>query len=186
MTATVTPLMDRLFYSLRDFLTSHVAVTSCRQAQQNRSAMAAGNFIVMTPLGVDGLSTNAVSYQFDPDNGISTETHRRTALWRCQLDFYGDSAQEFANIISTIYRTDYTCEWFRRSSAERNLPLIIPVFATDPKQMTMINGEAQWENRWTCDVHSQIPSAVIVPQRFMTNASVTANLIDANYPPENV
>lgn len=186
MAATITPLMDGLFTSLRSFLIAHVNVTSCRQAQQNRTPMPTGDFIVMTPLGVDGLSTNAVSYQFDPDSDTNTETHNRTTVWRCQLDFYGDSAQEFANTIATISRSDYSCEWFRRYKAETGNPLITPLFCTDPKQTAMINGEDQWENRWTCDLHAQIPASVVVPQQFMTNASVRADSVDAKFPPENV
>jgi len=186
MAATITPLMDGLFTSLRSFLIAHVTVTSCRQAQLNRTAMPTGDFIVMTPLGVDGLSTNAVSYQFNPDNDISTETHNRTTVWRCQLDFYGNSAQEFANIISTIVRSEYSCTWFRRYATESSNPLITPLFCTDPKQTAMINGEDQWENRWTCDFHAQIKTSVVVPQQFMTNARVRADSVDAKFPPEKV
>ncbi|HFF9119477.1 TPA: hypothetical protein ACGFAU_004514 [Yersinia enterocolitica] len=185
MAATITPLMGGLFTSLRSFLIAHVTVTSCRQAQLNRTAMPTGDFIVMTPLGVDGLSTNAVSYQFDPDNDINTETHNRTTVWRCQLDFYGDSAQEFANTIAMIVRSDYSCEWFRRNSAETGSPLITPLFCTDPKQTAMINGEDQWENRWTCDLHAQIPASVVVPQQFMESVSIGLVEIDAKFPPEN-
>ncbi|MBL3522874.1 hypothetical protein IM876_09380 [Serratia plymuthica] len=147
--------------------------------------MPTGNFIVMTPLGVDGLSTNAVSYQFEPDNDISTETHNRTAVWRCQIDFYGDSAQEFANIISTMFRSDYSCEWFRRNTVDNAQPQITPLFSTNPKQTTMINGEDQWENRWTCELHSQIPASVVLPQQFMESIEVGLVEVDTKFPPEN-
>ena len=49
----------------------------------------------------------------------------------------------------------------------------------------MINGEDQWENRWTCEFYANIPAVVSVPQQFMTNARVRGDSIDAKYPPEN-
>lgn len=187
MTSSITPVMDSLFTALRAFLLDHLNLTACRQTQQNSTAMPTGNFAMMTPLGIDGLSTNSITYQFDESASVSSETHNRVALWRVQLDFYGDSAQENVNVISTITRSDYACQWFRdfaNSSNGTDIPLN-PVFCSDPKQTSMINGEDQWENRWTCDFHAQIPAAVTVPQQFMTMANVRADSVDAKFPPEN-
>lgn len=187
MTASITPLMDNLFLCLRAFLLDHVAVTSCRQAQLNNTPMPIGDFIIMTPLLTSGLSTNLVTWQFEPDNNISQETHQRVTEWRCQLDFYGDSAQENANIIATITRSEYACQWFRdfALSSSGNGVTISPIICTDPKQTSMINGEDVWQNRWTCEFHAQIPADVVVPQAFMTAATVRADSVDSKFPPEN-
>lgn len=187
MTSSITPVMDSLFFCLRSFLLDHVPVTSCRQAQLNNTAMPKGNFIIMTPLGTSGLSTDLTTYQYDPDSGISQETHTRVTEWRCQLDFYGTSSQENADIIATITRSEYACDWFRdfAHNSSGNGVVISPIACTDPKQTSMINGEDQWQDRWTCEFHAQIPINVLVPQSFMTNASVNAKSVDAVIPPEN-
>jgi hypothetical protein len=175
--------MDEMFAALRSFLLDLLpSLTECRQAQMNRTAMPKGDFAVMTPIH-SGLSTTRVRYQFDGTAG--SETHSRVTEWRCQIDFYGNNAQENATTISTITRTDYSCEWFRRYSNDNGYPLLVPVFCSDPKQTAMINGEDQWENRWTCEFFANIPAAVTVPQQFMTNASVLADSVGAKYPPEN-
>ncbi|MDU7377831.1 MAG: hypothetical protein E7L09_05590 [Enterobacteriaceae bacterium] len=184
MTASITPAMDEMFAALRSFLLDLLpSLTECRQAQMNRTAMPKGDFAVMTPIHSQGLSTTRVRYQFDGTAG--SETHSRVTEWRCQIDFYGNNAQENATTISTITRTDYSCEWFRRYSNDNGYPLLVPVFCSDPKQTAMINGEDQWENRWTCEFFANIPAAVTVPQQFMTNASVLADSVGAKYPPEN-
>ena len=186
--ATVSVTGAELLDTLQKFICELTGIPSgnVQAGQQNRKSMPKGDFIIMTPMATDSMSTNAVAYRFNPQSNVSEEVHTRTSVWRCQLDFYGPSAQENARIIATLYRSDYSCEWFRRNKAEKGLALLSPLYSTDPHQTTMINGEQQYENRWTCDIQTQIPSDIIVPQQFMTNASVTANLIDANYPPENV
>lgn len=187
MAASITPLMDGLFLSLRAFLKAHLSLSACRQSQQNNTEMPDGNYVIMTPLGIDGLSTNSISYQYTTGADSGTETHKRTAIWRCQLDFYGDAAQDYANIIFTLSRSDYACQWFRdfSESTSNAPPLITPLYCKDPIQTTMVNGEDQWENRWTCDFYAQIPVDVSVTQYFMTSANVRADSVDAKFPPES-
>lgn len=186
MTASVNPVMDEMFAALRAFILNLIpTLTDCRQAQMNRSPMPKGNFAVMTPITSSGLSTNRTRYQFSESSLNGAELHSRVTEWRCQVDFYGNSAQENATILSTITRSDFSCQWFRDYSSGNGYPLLVPVFCSDPKQTSMINGEDQWENRWTCEFYANIPAIVSVPQQFMTNARVRGDSIDAKYPPEN-
>lgn len=69
----------------------------------------------MTPLFLTDLSTSAVNYEYDGVSDYGRAELRRVDEWQCQLDFYGDQAQNNATIFSRIARSEFACTWFRKT-----------------------------------------------------------------------
>lgn len=178
MSATISITQDDLTAALRGFLLSLIDA-EVFLSQENNTPMPIGDFVTMTPMFITGLSTNRVGYN-DPGVGQGSELTQRSNQWRCQLDFYGKSAQEMAAIVGTMIRSEYSANWFRQS----NMP-VTPLYAGEPHQTTMINAEQQYESRWTLDFIAQFNAVVTTPLYFFDEINVTAIAADLKYPPEN-
>jgi hypothetical protein len=173
MSTSISITESKLYTALRSFLLGVVACPVI-QTQQNRSAMPTGDFCAMTSLGTYGLSTDKASYI--PLTG--TESHTRSTRWDVQLDLYGTDAAENANMIATLLRTDYACTQLAASGIDMQ-----PLYAADPRQGTIINGEQQYEKRWIVEASFQFNPVVSVPQDFANSLTVTPAEIDAVFPP---
>lgn len=178
MTATISITQDDMTAALRGFLLSLVDA-EVFLAQENNTPMPIGDFVTMTPMFITGLSTNRVAYN-DLGSGVGSEMTQRSGQWRCQLDFYGRTAQEMASVVGTMIRSEYSASWFRQNSHP-----ITPLYAGEPHQTTMINAEKQYENRWTLDFMAQVNAVITTPLYFFDNIEVTAIAADLKYPPEN-
>lgn len=179
MSATISITQDDLTTALRGFLLSLVDA-EVFLSQENNTPMPVGDFVTMTPMFITGLSTNRVSYN-DPGFGQGSEQTQRSNQWRCQLDFYGNSAQEMAAIVGTMIRSEYATDWFRQN----NMP-VTPLHAGEPHQTTMINAEQQYENRWTLDFIAQFNAVISTPLDFMDSIQVGIVAADLKFPPENL
>lgn len=168
-----------LFKATGDFLSALFPDADVGQSQQNQDPMPKGGFITMTPLFLTDLSTSAVDYEYDGVSDYGRAELRRVDEWQCQLDFYGDQAQNNATIFSRIARSEFACTWFRE-----NANVLVPLYSGPPRQTSMINGEKQWESRWTLEFHANPLIVVSVPQQFMTGADVISQPVDVRFPPE--
>lgn len=175
----ITVTQSDLYKALGDFLQGLFTDAEIVQSQQNDTPMPPGAFITMTSLSMPGLSTVRSEYRYTPDEDYGERQLRRVSEWVCQVDFYGPQAQDQAEIFSRVTRSEYACGQFRDSGN-----IAVPLYAGDPRQTSMINGEMRYEPRWTVDFHANPVSAVIVPQQFMTGATVRADSTDARFPPE--
>jgi len=95
--------------------------------------------------------------------------------YRLQLDFHGPLGDQNAQIASTMFRDEYACSLMP--------PDVQPLYADDPKQIPFINGERQYENRWTLDLMLQTNQTVIVPQQFADQLFAGLINVDVVYPP---
>lgn len=148
--------------------------------QQNLTPMPLGDFIVMTPMKQIGLSTNRVKYVDNGVYGDGLQQNQRSTQWPCQIDCYGENAADNAAVIGTLIRSDFACEWFRQNGST-----LSPLYCSDPHQTTMINGEQQYESRWTMDFIGQFNAVITTPLDFMDNIAVNTIAADLKYPPEN-
>ncbi|CAI1839791.1 Uncharacterised protein [Serratia grimesii] len=179
MAASISISDDDITTALRGFLLSLIS-TEVVLAQENRVPMPVSDFCTMTPLGVNGLSTNRYSYT-DPGTvtGGSQQT-TRTNVWRCQLDFYGETAQSNSLIVATMVRSEYAVEQFKSMGYD-----IRPLYSGEPHQTTMINGEQQYESRWTLDFSAQVNAVITTPMQFMDIIDIGLVEVDTKFPPEN-
>lgn len=176
MLVTISVTESMLCNALRTFLLTLVSCPVLR-SQQNRAAMPTGDFILITGLGAVGLSTDKEAFAAGTANPGSA-THTRSTRWDVQLDCYGPSAADMAALIATTFRTDYAAQQLKLAPVE-----IAPLYADDPRQMTIVNSENQYENRWIVGLSLQFNPVVTLPQDFAMSLTVVPESVDAVFPP---
>ena len=112
------------------------------------------------------LSTNVVSTSDVP--GAGTRQVRQPTELSLQIDVHGPAASDNAQILATLLRDDFASARFAGYARG-----VQPLYATDPHQTPFINGEDQYEDRWTFDLSLQCSPAVTVAQDFAASIQVT-------------
>lgn len=166
---------EHLMTAMRGFLMS---AFQCEiiQGQDNGVPMPTGPFIGMTTMRMRDLSTNKTTY--DPANSLIKNS--RSSEWAVQLDFYGEPSMEMCNTVAGLARTDYACQQLIATGVD-----MAPLYAGEPRQTSMINGEQQYEPRWTLEFITQFNPVITTPMQFADFASIKLVEIDTEYPPED-
>jgi hypothetical protein len=94
-----------------------------------------------------------------------------------QCDCHGASGGDNAQVISTMMRSAYAVDQMEASG-------VTPLYAEDPRQTPFTTAAAQWEDRWSIDVHLEINPVVSVPQEFADAVTVTPVVVDVAFPPQ--
>jgi len=171
--AVVAPTKSTIFTKLRTFIQS---IINCEVIQGfgNLTAMPVGGFIVITPLFMDRLSTNYNTFHdgsYDlpaPTPGI--QQSQQAVQYTIQIDCYGISSNEWANAITTLWRDDFGCQSL--------LPDCQPLYADNPKQMALIDGEQNYTQRWAITAVMQYNPVTTVPMEFFD--STIFDMIDVD------
>ncbi len=95
-----------------------------------------------------------------------------------QIDVYGPNSADYAQTISTAFRDEYGVDLFAASGFD-----VAPLYADDPRQLPLVDGEAQYEDRWMIEAVMQANVTVVVPQQFAGALSLDLVEVDAAYPP---
>lgn len=141
------------------------------QAQDNRVSMPKGGFIAMNNTGMDRLSFNIDRYQPVPQ-GKTILTPTRYSM---QLDFYGPISQTWAMQTVALFRDEYATQIFPSN--------IQPLYADDPVQIPLIDGEAQYEQRWKLVASLQYNPILSTLQQSMLAANIELAPIDQTFKP---
>jgi hypothetical protein len=107
---------------------------------------------------------------------LATTTHRYDAAGQSnsvgrsnsitvQLDVYGPGSTDNAQVIATLFRDQYGCDALG--------PNVQPLYCDDGRQMPLINGEMQYQDRWTLMATMQANPAISTPAQFTRNVSIT-------------
>ncbi|NWC11935.1 hypothetical protein HX776_24415 [Pseudomonas agarici] len=170
---------EDLLAALRGFLLPVVG-GEVIQSQDNGVPMPAGPFTTMTTIRLEGLSTNKEIWADTGDSATSAIKNTRSSQWTVQIDVYGDGAMDRANTAAALARTDYACMQFAAASIE-----IQPLYAGEPHQTTMINGEQQYEQRWTFDFAAQFNPVITTPMQYAEELHIGMAEVAATFPPED-
>lgn len=160
---------DMVLTGLRAFLLA-VLPTGIEvvQGQQNRVPEVRGpNHIVMTPARRDQMASTTHSY----DRTAGTNTVTRSTGFHCTLDIYGPDGSDNAQVVSTLLRDEYGCEFLKPYGIQ-------PLWCDDGQQMPLVNGEFQYEARWMVRAVLQANPAVVVPQDFADSVITTLTRAD--------
>jgi hypothetical protein len=141
------------------------------QAHENRVPSPNANYVQMDSILDTRLATNDVEY----DGVAGTVTETQPTKVGVQLDCFGDSANDWARVISTIFRSSMAYDFFESYG-------IAPLFNDDPRHMPVINGENQYELRWVITLYFQCNVAIVAPMQFMTSVEIGVINVDAKYP----
>lgn len=172
MAATIDIIDQDVFRAMVTFLKSFVPSTvEVIQAQDNRVSMPKGGFISMNNTGMDRLSFNIDQYQSIPQ-GKTILTPTRYSM---QLDFYGPISQQWAMQTVALFRDEYATEIFPSN--------IQPLYADDPVQIPLIDGEAQYEQRWKLVASLQYNPILSTTQQSMLGVDIGLAPIDQTFNP---
>lgn len=178
MSVAISITNSQLQTALRSFLLGLLgAGWQVVEGQDNRAPMPLGSSVVMTAMNVGYIATPEESWVAGSSNpGVNNA--KTSSQWRCQLDFYGPGAQDAATAASRIIRTAYACDQFAASGVDMQ-----PLYADEPKNLTMINAENQYEPRWSFDFIAQFNPVVSTPLDFADSLTVEVAEVDAVFPP---
>lgn len=171
MSAAISMTEDDVFTALRSFLLLILpAGVEVVQTQDNGVPMPQGPFVSMNQVGAKRLATNVHTYAADQTMGVETDTQ-----YTIQVDFFGPNSGDWALTFQTLFRDEF---------AAQNFPAgVAPLYADDPVQMPLINGESQWEQRWRSQAVMQINPVVTVSQPSATAIEVGLAEVDTHFPP---
>lgn len=160
-----------VFKAMRVFLQSFIPLTvQVVQAQDNRVPMPKGGFVTMNNTSMDRLSFNIDSYAVNQDKSILTPTK-----YSMQLDFYGPLSQTWAMQTVALFRDEYATEIFPSN--------IQPLYADDPVQIPLIDGEAQYEQRWKLVASLQYNPIQSTTKQSMLGVDIGLAPIDQTFQP---
>lgn len=143
-------------------------------AQDNRVPMPKGTFISMTSLLESELSVPSSTFT----KTGTTEAVNSRLMWICQLDCYDDdSAQDLATAIKAVIRTPYCVDQFKLSGFD-----MAPLYATDPRNTNMLNGENQFNDRWTFEFHAQINPVIQTPMQSANKLEIGLVEVETTFP----
>lgn len=175
-----------LYTALGKWLQSILGVDEqIRQGQQNRVSMPNGNYVIMTFIGpLLGLHKGArsVSWVAGASNP-GQEIMVRSAEAVVQLDFYGPLAHDQASLVELLVSTQSNFDYFQKQY-ENGGPDMQPLFADGVKNLSLINGEGQFESRWSFDLHFQYNPNITVALDFMLAVDVKALSVESQFPLE--
>lgn len=172
MAVTIDIIDQDIFKALVVFFNSFLpAKTPVLQGQQNKIPMPKGGFVIMTSAGQDRLSFNVDNYEYmTQGKTILTPTN-----YMVQLDFYGPNSQQWSFETQSLFRDSYATEIFP--------PNIQPLYADDPIQLPLINGEDQYEQRWKITASLQYNPILSTTQQSMLAVDIALAPIDQTFPP---
>lgn len=171
MPATIDLTESTVFKALRFFVLDVLPVTGANvvQGQQNRVPMPTGpNFVILSNVARGQLSTTVRQYVPPEDPAPADggrETTRSTSVG-IQIDIYGPAAAENAQIVGTLLRDVYGCDFLRSYRVQ-------PLYCSDPIQLPLVTGEKQYEARWTIQATLQFNPTVSTSQQFADIVELT-------------
>lgn len=172
MAVTIDIIDHDIFRSMRTFLLTFLPTgTEVIQAQDNRVPMPKGNFVSMNNVGMDRISFNIDNYQF-VSQGKTILTPFRYSM---QLDFYGSDAQNWCAETVSLFRDEYATQIFPSN--------IQPLYADDPIQIPLIDGEAQYEQRWKLVASLQYNPILSTSQQSAIALNIELAPIDQTFKP---
>lgn len=170
MTATVSIAQSDVMAALRSFI---LGLISCEVVQGlgNGVPMPVDPFIAMTPLYFDRISTNLHTYA---DASTGTQSAEQHIAYVVQIDCYGPDSSDWAVIITTMFRDEYAI-------AAMGVD-VTPLYTDDPKQLPIVDGEQNFEQRWCITARMQYNPVVTLPMQFFDQLDIGLIDVDVTYP----
>lgn len=163
VTAGPTPTREQACSLLRGFLLANMPKGfDAVIAQGNRIPEAAGpDYAVITWIGLTRLATTVDTWDTSPlpAPAPTTMNHQQSVMATIQLDIHGAGSTDNVNVITTLLRSTYACQFFEGSG-------ITPLFCDDGQQIAFESGEAQFEDRWVLKPAFEMSVDVATTQQF--------------------
>ena len=167
MAVTIDIIDQDIFKALVVFFRTFLPIgTEVVQAQDNLVAMPKGGFVAMNNTGMNRLSFNVDTY----NSALQQKFILTPIRYVVQLDFYGPLSQIWAMETQALFRDEYATDLFPAN--------IQPLYADDPVQLPLIDGEQQYEQRWKLEGNLQYNPTLTTSQQSMLDVVVGLAPID--------
>ncbi|KVS50696.1 hypothetical protein WK39_27945 [Burkholderia cepacia] len=119
------------------------------------------DFIVVTPILRERLSTNVATYRDGFPASPSVKGVRQATRLTVQIDVHGPASGDTVQVIATLWRDPFASDALTAAGID-----IAPLYSSEPRQMPFLNEARQVEPRWSVDLVMQVNPLVTVPQDF--------------------
>jgi hypothetical protein len=159
MTYTPSITAAQVFTGLKAWLmdTLGLGTAAVVQELQNRSAAPKTGFVNMLHKTQKRQGANTVIYS--GTGGTVTTTTPKD--FQIQADCYGTASGDWANVIATMWQSPLAVAFLAPYG-------LTPLWADDPVELSGINGEEQYEERWIVLLHMQSNPTMAAPMTFLT------------------
>lgn len=169
---------DDIFKGIGQFLTAVLPMgVNIVQGQINRVPQPKDlNSVVMTPLYRQRLSTNVDTWDFEQVDPTEL-AYLSPGQMTIQCDVFGPGSADNAAVIEATWRSGYGCDKLAEYGD------MAPLYVETPRQMPLINGEQQFQDRWSVDLVLQVNQRLVLTQDFANELVAGVISVDAEYPP---
>jgi hypothetical protein len=130
--------------------------------QNQTSTPPGGSYVVISP-GINVRQNQLTrGYTYDPLTETGTQDIERSTTYSYQVDCYGPKGPDWANTIAIAWNSLWSCD---NNAAPAT---ITPLYADEPSQLNIVNGELQFEQRFNFRIYGQVNQVVALPQDFFT------------------
>lgn len=164
MATTLAPTEDQVFNDLWDWINSLFigivdpitnAPYNVFKGFQNNTATSLGSYVIVSP----GVNMRQDSLRHDYDSVTGKVFNRRHTTYSYQVDCFGPAGPDNATIVSIAWRTMTACDALEGKA-------ITPLYADEPTQLNIVNGENMYEQRFSLKLYAQINQTVTQDQDF--------------------
>lgn len=169
--AVLAPTEDQTFDALWGWVASLFDPSIAAQifkGYQNLTATPYGTYVVISPGVKERFNQGTRMYVYNAETQVGTVTQQRNTKYSWQVDVYGPQAADWADMISIVWRSNTAADTLITASAA-----IVPLYADEPQQMNIVNGENQYEARFMLKLYGQVNQTVTLTQQFATTATPT-------------
>ena len=174
-TITIAPTTQQAYAALVPFV---MGVTGLPAAQvlrglQNRAAMPMPGFVLLQVIGRRRLRTNIDDV---PAGDLPvTQTMEEGVELTVQIDCYGPTSLDWANMLSATLRDEY--------GVDQLAPLgVVPLYADEARVAPLIDEELQYEERWSLDARFQINPVTTVQQQYANALELEVISVEERFP----
>ena len=150
------PTKSEVMADIRQAILVILPTATVVQGQSNRVSPPKGNVIYITAVSQKRLATDETEYS-DPYPLAGSQTMQMAMQYGVQIDCYGESSNDNAETISTVFRSEYGCSLFT---------VVQPLYADDAIQIPLISGEQQFIERWLINAIFQYNPSFSTDQQF--------------------
>lgn len=175
MSDVVTPTLQGFYAALLPFIVgvTGLPATSVVQGIQNRASMPPPGFILVQTITRHRLRTNVHTYS--THSTVLTQAIEEGVELGVQIDCYGPQSEDWATMLSTLLRDNVGCTALA--------PTTQPLYADDARMVPLVDGEEQYEERWSVDAHFQYDPVTTAAQQYADALAITLiNVPRSEYP----
>ena len=180
MSLAITPTLQQVYAPLVAYViaVTGLAATQVIQGIQNRGPMPLPGFVLLQAILRKRLRTNIDVWDEVTEPPTKASISEGVEL-SVQIDCYGPASCDWANMLSATLRDEYGCTQLAALASTFELQ---PLYADDARMIPLVDGEHQYEERWSVDARFQINPVTTIPQQYADVVHLTMISVDERYP----